>query len=152
MVGGLFAMDKEYFYKVGSYDEKMQLWGGEEIEMSIRLWTCGGSIVMPLCSRVGHMGRKRRFYTDSYPGGIYKLMMTNMVRYIDVWTDEYSTFFYGLNPAARQYANATDVADRKKLRKDLKCKSFRWYLKNIDPESVLNVERKHLGEVEPAFN
>lgn len=31
MVGGLQAMDKEYFYKSGSYDEQMDVWGGEEV-------------------------------------------------------------------------------------------------------------------------
>lgn len=149
MVGGLFSIDKKYFYRVGSYDEKMKIWGGEEIEMSIRIWSCGGSIVMPLCSRVGHMTRKRRHYTDAYPGGIYNLMMENMMRYIDVWTDEYSIFFYGLNPGAKKFA--TDITARKQLRKDLKCKSFHWYLKNVDPESVLFQNRTHLGEVYYVF-
>lgn len=37
MAGGLFTIDREFFYEVGSYDEQMTIWGGENIEMSFRV-------------------------------------------------------------------------------------------------------------------
>jgi len=40
-----------------------------------------------------------------------------------------------------------DITDRVKLRKDLKCKSFRWYLANIYPESPMPLDYFHLGEI-----
>lgn len=37
MAGGLFSIDREYFYEIGSYDEGMDIWGSENLEMSFRV-------------------------------------------------------------------------------------------------------------------
>jgi len=37
MAGGLFAINREFFFHSGSYDPGLLFWGGENIEMSFRV-------------------------------------------------------------------------------------------------------------------
>lgn len=37
MAGGLLAMDRKFFFHLGGYDPGMEIWGGENLEMSFRV-------------------------------------------------------------------------------------------------------------------
>jgi len=144
MAGGLFSIDKEYFEEIGTYDEGMDIWGGENLEMSFRVWQCGGVLEISPCSHVGHVFRDKSPY--SFPGGVAKIVNKNAARVAEVWMDNWKHFFYEMNPGARN-VEVGDVSSRRNLRNKLQCKSFRWYLENIYPESQMPLDYFYLGEI-----
>nr|XP_049705578.1 polypeptide N-acetylgalactosaminyltransferase 35A isoform X2 [Helicoverpa armigera] len=139
MAGGLFAMYREYFNYIGKYDAGMDLWGGENLELSFRIWMCGGTLELIPCSRVGHVFRKRRPYGQEEK---VNYMLQNSMRMARVWMDEYVNKVIEHNPEV-VYMNLGDLSERHNLRKRLNCKSFKWFLDHIYPELEMGVDDKN---------
>ncbi|CAF3687882.1 unnamed protein product [Rotaria sordida] len=142
MAGGLFAISKSYFYDLGTYDAGMDIWGGENLELSFRIWMCGGTLLISPCSHVGHIFRTRSPYKWLSDVDVIR---KNTVRVAEVWLDEYKEYFYQrLNYNLGDYG---DVTSRKLLRKKLQCKSFKWYLTEIYPELSMPEKGIAIGEI-----
>merc|ERR1719240_250870 len=106
----------------------MNYWGGEEIEIGMRTWQCGGSIEYIPCSHVGHVFR----ISDHWRGQAYKFdtneVTRNRLRAAVVWMDDYAK----VAQVAANYLPAGmsigSVEGRKQLRKRLQCHNFEWFL------------------------
>ncbi|XP_076361409.1 polypeptide N-acetylgalactosaminyltransferase 1-like [Tachypleus tridentatus] len=133
MAGGLFAIELNYFWEIGSYDDKMDIWGGENLEMSFRVWMCGGSLEIIPCSHVGHIFRS--FHPYSFPGN-KDTHGINTVRTVEVWMDKYKKYFYMYREDLKSI-DFDDITKRLELRDKLKCKDFGWYLKNVYPQKFV---------------
>uniref|UniRef100_A0A1B6CFV1 Polypeptide N-acetylgalactosaminyltransferase n=1 Tax=Clastoptera arizonana TaxID=38151 RepID=A0A1B6CFV1_9HEMI len=145
MAGGLFAMDKNFFFEIGAYDEQMEVWGGENLELSFRVWQCGGSIEIAPCSHVGHLFRKSSPY--SFPGGVTEILYANLARVALVWMDQWKEFYFKFNPEAERVRDQQAIRSRLVLRENLRCHNFKWYLDNIWPQHFFPTEDRFFGKI-----
>uniref|UniRef100_A0A8C3N5N6 Uncharacterized protein n=1 Tax=Geospiza parvula TaxID=87175 RepID=A0A8C3N5N6_GEOPR len=49
MAGGLFSIDKKYFSELGMYDPGLDVWGGENMEISFKVGGCHTAAPLPAC-------------------------------------------------------------------------------------------------------
>ncbi|XP_027836580.2 putative polypeptide N-acetylgalactosaminyltransferase 9 isoform X2 [Aphis gossypii] len=142
MAGGLFAIDKKFFERLGTYDSGFDIWGGENLELSFKTWMCGGTLEIVPCSHVGHIFRKRSPY--KWRTGV-NVLKKNSIRLAEVWMDDYAKYYY--ERIGNDLGDYGDITSRKELRRKLKCKSFKWYLENIYPELFIPGDAVASGEV-----
>ena len=103
---------------------------------------CGGTLEIVPCSQVGHIYRSKSPYT--WRSGV-NAFRKNSIRLAEVWMDEYAQYFYDRTGNYKE--DFGNISERVKLRQDLDCKSFKWYIENIYPELKIPGNAIASGEV-----
>ncbi|OWF38870.1 polypeptide N-acetylgalactosaminyltransferase 4-like [Mizuhopecten yessoensis] len=130
IVGCAFAVNRKYFLDVGGMDTGMRTWGGEDVELSIRVWLCGGSMKIAPCSHVAHIFKKGHTFKMAYSDLVY-----NNRRTAEMWLGDYRKYFYFFNNGFAKPPGSSerfDIMDT--VKRNYKCKDFNWLLKNVYPE------------------
>lgn len=105
---------------------------------------CGGNLEILPCSHVGHVFRGSSPYKWG-KAAAGETIRRNSIRLAEVWMDEYAAFYYARTGNVK--GDFGDISQRVQLRKDLGCKSFKWYLDNIYPELGDPLKSISYGEV-----
>jgi len=131
MAGGLFAINREYFFELGLYDPGLEIWGGENFEISYKLWQCGGQLLFVPCSRVGHVYRLAGWHGNPTPSYVpADAIVRNYKRVIETWWGGYNKYFYMRRPDVKK-VDAGDLTEQIAIRERLQCRSFDWFMKEI---------------------
>ncbi|KAK6025356.1 hypothetical protein OSTOST_08751 [Ostertagia ostertagi] len=143
MSGGLLAVRSEYFRSLGEYDMGMEIWGGENVDLALKTWMCGGRVVVAPCSHVGHVFRTMRPYKgkDNSDTNLY-----NSLRVAKTWLGKYEKYFMRARPSAAKM-DFGDVSPGLELKKRLDCKDMDWYLDNVYPELKPSEEQEKHEEL-----
>uniref|UniRef100_A0A8C2KVQ6 Polypeptide N-acetylgalactosaminyltransferase n=1 Tax=Cyprinus carpio TaxID=7962 RepID=A0A8C2KVQ6_CYPCA len=113
MIGCSFVVDREYFGEIGLLDPGMEVYGGENIELGMRVWQCGGSMEVLPCARVAHIERTKKPYNND----IDYYAKRNGLRAAEVWMDEFKSHVYmawnipmNVSESFSNHANLTSYA------------------------------------------
>nr|XP_046203279.1 polypeptide N-acetylgalactosaminyltransferase 18-like isoform X2 [Oncorhynchus gorbuscha] len=147
---GCFVVDRKYFEKIGLLDEGMEVYGGENVELGIRVWQCGGSVEVLPCSRIAHIERAHKPYTQDLTAHVRR----NALRVAEVWMDEYKNHVYMAWNVPLQLKNA--------LRSDLCLDQgpdsdnipILYVCHGMTPQNVYytNTQQLHLGVLSPTID
>ncbi|XP_070578924.1 N-acetylgalactosaminyltransferase 7-like [Ptychodera flava] len=134
MAGGLFAMARDYFFELGAYDPGLEVWGGENFELSFKIWQCGGSMLWVPCSRVGHVYRILGKVPYRAPNAtMTQWSIRNYRRVVEVWMDDYKEYFYRSKPES-QLLTYGDISAQLEFKEKHKCKNFHWFMTEVAPD------------------
>jgi polypeptide N-acetylgalactosaminyltransferase len=124
---GMFATSKKWWLTIGGMDSDLSIWGGENIEISLRTWLCGGEIRVARGSKIDHAFRTKFPYkVDGYA---YR---RNIVRIVEAWMDdEAKKKYYSASGFPAGSVPFGSVDEQRSTQKKLQCKPWSWYAKKF---------------------
>nr|XP_032836835.1 polypeptide N-acetylgalactosaminyltransferase 10-like [Petromyzon marinus] len=97
--GGIFAIRRDYLQDLGGLEDGLEMMGGESLQLSLKVWMCGGQVEEVPCSRVGHVYKKSSAYT--LPSGAHthgSVVLRNLRHVTDTWLGEHRAAVFRARP------------------------------------------------------
>mmetsp|Transcript_25138 Transcript_25138/g.25339 ORF Transcript_25138/g.25339 Transcript_25138/m.25339 type:complete len:691 (+) Transcript_25138:3-2075(+) len=157
---GIFGITSKFYREIGGLHTGLKYWGQENIEISLRVWLCGGEVIRQPCSRVAH--KFRNLHEDAAIGNgvTQRVVDRNVMTVATQWMSPedkervYQARFTGRVPYKVEVsldAGQPSFLDDAPLVSRDRCQDFSWFLKEVYPglasesESVEMMFRSHLA-------
>ncbi|XP_064644757.1 N-acetylgalactosaminyltransferase 7-like [Lineus longissimus] len=129
---GVFAIGREYFLRLGGYGPALEGPMGADLEMSFKVWQCGGRVEFVPCSHIAVLDKKQ---TTDFDSSNSSTVHVNLKLIAMTWMDNIKANVYRTYPML-QHITIGDNSQMMTTRKRLKCKSFDWYMREVAYEVV----------------
>ena len=122
--GGAWAINSEFYHAIGGLEKGMTGWGGEDVELSLRVQLCaGGNIKGIPCSYVYHLYKEGHPYNITSQGYAANIKTISHLyiheNHRDIPCALLNCLDYQLTPKQND-----ELEKMKESRKEMKCKSF----------------------------
>lgn len=110
------------------------------MEISFRIWLCGGTLECLPCSRVGHVFRS----SDYWKGQVYHVpgeLISRNKRRASFWMGEYAKLARLSSPPLPDNMTVGPMNFYEDVQRRLSCKPFRWYLENVNTHLLDSANR-----------
>ncbi|KAK3095737.1 hypothetical protein FSP39_018379 [Pinctada imbricata] len=126
-----FAVNRQYLKDLGGFSTSMRIWGGEDVELSIKVWLCGGRLLICPCSRVGHIFKKDHVYKINP-----EEVNGNLVQIAETWLGSHKNYFYAVTGGTlkRMKIHVGSIEESNSVKQKFKCMPFEWYIEKVFPE------------------
>ena len=129
--GHCFAFTKSWWEECGGFDTGMKIWGGENIEFSLRTWLFGGTVELVDCFVAHWFKGKFQYHMPN------NILLENKSRIAESWFDGYTQRFYGAVGMPRGSINFGDIRDVLRIKCRKQKNSFDWFLNKFRKELEL---------------
>ena len=157
---GIFAITSKYYNDIGGLATFLYPWGQESVELSIRVWLCGGMVIRQPCSRVAH--KYTNLFNPSIVGnGVSEEQVDkNVLTVAELWMSKaqretaFQARFTGRVPYTVELsldARHPQQFMHVKMLTSESCQPFDWFLAEVYPGLALDREgveiayRNHLA-------
>ncbi|KAL4225898.1 polypeptide N-acetylgalactosaminyltransferase [Mactra antiquata] len=125
--GMMMVMRKDFFQQLGGFDPGMKVWGSEQIELSVKVWMCGGVVEMVPCSTVAHMFRVTPWSAFNDTNDFHSL---NKARMTQVWLDPPYNDAINSFLSDKNYSMG-DITSRQEIREVNHCKPYQYFIDKV---------------------
>lgn len=163
---GILAISTKRYSDLNGFDASLKPYGTENIELSLRVWLCGGTVIRQSCSRVAH--RYDNLFSDSIvspKNGIsQKSIDKNVMAVAEHWfTPAYREIIYKARfSQSHRVPYSIPVAERRMPAQFAhvipivkgECQDIQWYLENVYPgllEEVSVIEQQYNEHIQSNY-